>query len=117
MRVCSVHGCPELYPTSEGSKCRAHRAQADHARGTARERGYTTKGHQTFRNAVLTRDPICVTPNCTAWATVADHHPRTRRELLNLGLNPNDPNYGRGLCVTHHNQHTAATTPGGWANQ
>ena len=113
MRVCSVSGCPTLYPSTEGSRCQAHRRQADKARGTATERGYTSRGHRYFRNAVLTRDPICVTCDLSE-STVADHYPRSRKELLELGLNPNDPAYGRGLCANCHNAETAQHQPGGW---
>ena len=112
MRVCSTPGCPELFPASEGSRCANHRRQAERAR---RPQGnpYSTTGHRRFRNTVLTRDPICTACH-QALSTVADHYPRTRRELEDAGLNPNDPTYGRGLCKSCHDTHTAHTTPGGW---
>ena len=116
MRVCSVHGCATIYPTSEGSRCVAHRREGDRRRGTATERGYTGKGHKAFRTAVLMRDPICVLCG-VAFSTVADHYPRTRKELLELGLDPNDPQYGRGLCKTDHDRETAKNQPGGWNDQ
>jgi 5-methylcytosine-specific restriction protein A len=112
MRVCAVHGCPDVYEGSN-SKCPRHRAAADRGRGNARERGYNTAGHQHFRGAVLERDPICVL--CDAvFATVADHHPHSRRELEAAGLNPNDPQYGRGLCHDCHSIETAKHQPGGF---
>lgn len=114
MRVCSVPGCPQLYPKDEGSRCARHRAQADRRRGTAHERGYASRGHQHFRDTILTRDPICTVPGCINLSTIADHYPRSRRELVDLGLNPNDPQYGRALCKMHHDQSTAANEPGGW---
>lgn len=76
-------------------------------------RVYNTAGHHRFREAVLTRDPICVACNL-ALSTVADHYPRDRRTLEELALDPNDPQYGRGLCSRCHNTHTAATSPGGF---
>lgn len=103
MRVCSTPNCPNLHPNP--GRCPTCRAQADRAR---RPHGnpYATQGHQTFRHQVLTRDPICVL--CLrARATVADHHPHERRDLIEQGLNPNDPKYGRGLCVTCHNAKSA----------
>lgn len=112
MRVCSVPGCPELYP-GKHSRCPTHRKQADQARGTAYDRGYNTPGHRAFRAAVLTRDPICVLCK-QAFSTIADHHPRSRKELIELGLNPNDPDAGRGLCKPCHDTATAAHQPGGW---
>lgn len=113
MRVCSVHGCPTLYPSGEGSRCPTHRAEADRRRGTSTERGYNSAGHRSFRDTVLERDPICVLCNA-AQSTVADHHPLSRRELIDAGLNPNDPQYGRGLCKRDHDRETATHQPGGW---
>lgn len=113
MRVCSVHGCPELYPATEGSRCPRHRADADKARGTATQRGYNSQGHQHFRRTVIHRDPVCVACNI-AITTVADHYPHSRKELIELGLDPNDPQYGRGLCKPCHDSETAANQPGGW---
>lgn len=113
MRVCNIPGCPTLYEGTEG-RCPQHAKQADRARGSSRDRGYNTPGHRAFRTAVLTRDIVCVIPGCMQWATVADHYPRSRRELVELALNPNDPQYGRGLCHTHHSVETAQHQPGGW---
>jgi len=110
-RVCSRPGCPTLH---EGTgKCPDCRAQADVAR---RPDGnpYRTAGHQAFRRAVLDRDPICVLCHI-AFATVADHYPTERRDLVSAGLDPNDPQYGRGLCSSCHNRWTAKSSPGGWA--
>ena len=114
MKVCNVAGCPELF-NGRGGRCPAHERQAQRARGTSSQRGYTSRGHATFRAAVLQRDPICVACNL-APSTVADHYPHTRRELVELGLNPNDPSRGRGLCKRCHDKHTAQTSPGGWHN-
>lgn len=113
MRVCSVAGCPEIYPVAEGSKCHSHRRQADRARGTAAERGYGGRGHRSFRTSVLERDPICVLCEIEQ-STEADHHPYSRKELEDLGLNPNDPRFGRGLCSSCHKIETAKAQPGGW---
>ena len=111
MKVCNVTGCPTLFE-GKGGRCPAHAREARGKR--VGNKVYSTRGHRTFRDAVLTRDVVCVIPTCVQWATVADHYPRTRLELVALGLNPNDPQYGRGLCAQHHNQHTAATSPGGF---
>ena len=93
--------------------CTTCATAAEQARGTATQRGYTSTGHRRFRAQVLTRDPICQLCHKT-WATIADHHPLTRRELIDLNRDPNDPTAGRGLCKPCHDRHTAATTPGGW---
>jgi 5-methylcytosine-specific restriction protein A len=113
MRVCSVPGCATLYPNTQGSRCPTHVRQADKARGTSAERGYNTPGHRKFRAAVLNRDPICTLCGIKQ-STVADHYPHSRKELIALGLNPNDPQYGRGLDKQCHDRETAIHQPGGW---
>ena len=113
MRVCSVHGCGEIYPKGEGTRCRTHRAMADRARGTSTERGYTSAAHREFRRQVIQRDLICQLCGLEP-ATVADHYPRSRKELIELGLDPNDPQYGRGLGHRCHSIETAQNQPGGW---
>jgi 5-methylcytosine-specific restriction protein A len=98
MRVCSVPGCPTIY-NGTTTRCPTHQQEANETHW-ANTRDYNTPGHRTqFRPAVLKRDPICVICH-KAPSTVADHHPLTRRELLAVGKNPNDPQYGRGLCTT-----------------
>lgn len=109
LKVCSKPGCAALV---DAGRCADHRAQADRAR---RPDGnpYRSKGHRRFREGVLARNPICVL--CLKMrATVADHHPKSRRELVRLGLNPDDPQHGRGLCKRCHDRETAAHQPGGW---
>jgi 5-methylcytosine-specific restriction protein A len=107
-RPCSMCGKPVV----RSGKCSKHYSQADRRRGTATQRGYTSREHrEDFRAVILARDPICV--ECgEAPATQADHFPRTRRQLIADGDNPNDPRWGRGLCGSCHSRHTANTTPG-----
>jgi 5-methylcytosine-specific restriction protein A len=112
MKVCNVPGCPELVPGGTG-RCPDHRRAAEHARGNATQRGYSSRGHQRFRAAVLRRDPICVVCQRAA-STVADHWPTSRRELEAGGKDPNDPRHGRGLCASCHGKETAAHQPGGF---
>lgn len=116
LKVCPVPGCPEL--VREG-RCQRHTREVDRARGTAAERGYNSAGHlRRFRPGVLERDQLCVL--CEAegrpptLATVADHWPLSRRELIAQGLDPDDPQRGRGLCKPHHDRSTAQAQPGGW---
>ena len=114
-RVCPVAGCAAL---TDSGRCEKHRRESDRARGTAAQRGYGGRGHASFRADVLARDPICVLCEAegkTRLATVADHYPLSRRELVAQGLDPNDPNHGRGLCKPHHDRETARHQPGGWA--
>ena len=113
MKPCSTAGCPELVEHGT-SRCEDCAAQADRRRGTATERGYNSRGHHRFRRKVLERDPICVIDGCMAPATIADHWPVSRRDLVAKGLDPNDPSRGRGLCVRCHGRETAVHQPGGW---
>ena len=110
-RICSVPGCPEILP--KAGKCAAHARAADRARGTFRERGYRA-GHDRFRAAILAAEPRCRL--CPAPATVADHWPRSRRELVAAGADPDDPRHGRALCASCHGRETQAAPDqrGGW---
>lgn len=110
LKVCSTPGCPELVPTG---RCQAHTREADRARGTARERGYDHAHRTRFRRRVLDRDPICT--RCHRAPSVhADHYPLSRRELVARGMDPHDPQHGRGLCHSCHSRDTAHHQPGGW---
>jgi 5-methylcytosine-specific restriction protein A len=109
-RICSVPGCPE-YTTS--GRCEDHRQQAEQKRGSARQRGYGKQHEQRFRPGVLAKNPTCVL--CGQAPSVhADHWPLSRRELVEQGLDPDDPKHGRGLCGPCHSSETAANQPGGW---
>lgn len=100
-------------PVTRGGVCARHYRQADHARGTARERGYDAEHREHFRLPVLERDgPRCAIRDCTTAATVADHYPRTRKQIIADGDDPNNPDYGRALCKRHHDSHTASTSIG-----
>lgn len=110
LTVCSIPGCPELTDTG---RCTTHRAEAEARRGTARQRGYGHRHEKRFRAGVLRRDPICVL--CRQRPSKhADHHPLSRRELVEQGLDPDDPAHGRGLCHSCHSTETAQHQPGGW---
>lgn len=120
LRVCTTPGCGALLPAGEvrcaACKRKLDRSRRADAKGKA-SNPYATKGHRSFRAAVLARDPRCVCVGecgqhvgmCGRPATVADHWPRERVELVSLGLNPNDPRCGRGLCARCHNAKTART--------
>jgi 5-methylcytosine-specific restriction protein A len=49
-----------------------------------------------------------------AAATVADHYPLSHAELVASGMDPYDPENGRGLCAPCHNRWTGKST-GGWS--
>lgn len=112
-RPCSgAYGCRD--PIVAQGKCRRHlaskRRRSDQIRGSSTERGYDGDHRELFRDQVLMRDKyVCVIDGCRARATDADHYPRSRRELLAAGLDPNDPQYGRALCHSCHSRHTGRT--------
>ena len=106
-RPCSRVGCSGKAQDGH-SLCARHlsrqRAHSDTKRKATRT-DYSARGHRSFRSAVLGEQPWCV--RCGGEATVADHYPLRRRELIARGLDPDDPQYGRGLCAPCHNSHTA----------
>ena len=111
-RACPTVGCPEL---TAGGRCASCRAQADRARGSSTERGYARNPeHRAFRAAVLARHPVCAICR-EAPSVIADHWPKSRRELAAAGLDVNDPAAGRGLCRPCDGRQTAERQPGGWA--
>lgn len=112
-KLCSVAGCPVLFEGTK-SRCPRHERTADRTRGTSRQRGYDRDHEVLFRTKVLARDRFCVICKKRP-ARDADHYPRSRRELEAAGLDPNDPQYGRGLCGPCHSKSTTLHQPGGWA--
>ncbi len=113
-RVCGKPGCANTYDGDQ-SRCDDHltRAKKAHWQDT---KVYKSAGHREFRRQVLEADPICVLCLIRA-AVVADHWPKSRKDLVLLGFNPDDPRFGRGLCRGCHNTQTAQHQPGGWANR
>lgn len=124
MTVCSVPGCPEL---TTGGRCDEHKRQAERRRGGYAQRGGGNQPRwRRIRNRVLERDPLCTCtdeahghgPRCLDPATVADHYPTSKRELVAQGVpDPDAMRRLRGLCASCHGKHTAATSPGGWNAQ
>lgn len=115
-------GCPELVDRLTGDCPRGHKAtqrraaqqRTDSARPNARARGYDHTHERSFRRPVLKRDPICVLCH-NAPSLHADHWPHTRDQLITMGANPNDPQWGRGLCPSCHSAETARHD-GGYGN-
>lgn len=113
LKVCSRPGCPHLTATGRCSDCAR---AADQARGTAAARGYDSTW-RARRHAYLVRHPLCLRlhPTCTAMATVADHHPTSRRDLITAGCTDPDADHRiRPLCKPCHDIETARNQPGGW---
>lgn len=111
LRICSTPGCPEY---TDRGRCPDCRTKAERKRGKVAARGYSGQHVARFRRGVLDRDPVCVVCR-KAPATEADHWPMSRRELIDQGLDANDPARGRGLCKSCHSSETAINQPGGIA--
>lgn len=106
---CSVPGCPEL---TSGGRCEAHRRQDEALRRANGSGAYSSSRWQRIRKAFLYRNPWCVL--CMRQATVADHYPLSRRQLISRGVDPDTPARLRPLCTLCHNKETAKHQPGGW---
>jgi 5-methylcytosine-specific restriction protein A len=106
MRPCVRNGCGKKALPKLGT-CRAHtqqvRAHSDRKREGTRG-SYSHKAWRECRAVVLDVNPWCVL--CGHLATVADHHPIKRRDLVAQGLDPNDPDRCRSLCKPCHDRHT-----------
>ena len=116
LRPCATPRCPNLVPagTTRCDNCETT-AQADYRsrRDPFTNAHYKSRGHARFRRRVLARDPVCVLCH-DAVATDADHYPLSLKQLLEHGLDPNNPANGRGLCHSCHAKETARLQPGGW---
>lgn len=110
MSVCSTVGCPEV---TKGGRCDGCKAKAEKQRRPDGNPYNSTQHRKVFRTKVLDKDPICVVCRVKR-STVADHYPLSRRELVRLKLDPNDPDRGRGVCKPCHDRETAQHQPGGW---
>ncbi len=109
---CSQPGCPEL---TSGGPCEAHKAQREAQR---EERGTSARGLRWVRRrkAYIYSNPWCLL--CGRAATVADHYPLSRKQLVAKGVaDPDAFAHLRPLCVPCHNRETAKHQPGGWASE
>lgn len=111
MRVCAEPGCPAL---TNATRCDKHRKQKrrteDARRPNARARGYD-KHWQQRRADFLRAFPVCI--DCGAPATVADHSPRTRTELIAAGVpDPDAFGFLEPRCAPCHNRKTASVDGG-----
>jgi 5-methylcytosine-specific restriction protein A len=114
LKVCIEAGCPEL---SDQSRCERHRRDT---RPSASRRGYGV-GWRKRRELFLAVNPTCI--DCLAPATVADHDPLTRDELIRRGdPDPDAFHHLKPRCASCHSRKTATRdggfgrTPGGYPN-
>lgn len=126
LRACAHPGCPTL--TTSHTRCPQHtaaqRKASDTHRPNANQRGYGSQWRRTART-FLRAHPTCI--DCGDPATVPDHSPLTRRELVAHGItNPDAPAFLRPRCKPCHDrktvredggfgrQPTRVTPPNGW---
>lgn len=113
LTTCSA-GCGELVKSGRCDDCSR---SAEQHRGNFRQRGYGRGHDKRFRPGVLQRDincVLCIQEQRWTPATVADHWPLGRDELIARGMDPDDPKHGRGLCHQCHSKETAINQPGGF---
>ncbi len=115
--VCPVPGCPTL---TAGGRCPAH-GKPDR-RPNASQRGYGARW-QKIRSAFLAAHPLCAGvdgehhPHCDGQATVPDHAPLTRRELVARGVaDPDAWEYLVPLSTACHGWKTVRYD-GGWGRE
>nr|DAT23874.1 MAG TPA: HNH endonuclease bacteriophage, HNH Endonuclease, DNA.52A [Caudoviricetes sp.] len=116
LKPCPTPGCPALIPPTT----RACPECLKRVRHTTDTKPYTSVGHRKARAKLLALHPYCQCEGCKAHkglctqkATVADHFPLERFELIAEGKDPNDTRFMRALCKQCHDIKTAATRPAG----
>lgn len=125
LRVCSVPGCPNL---CSGGRCDQCRAQAERDRAGHKLRGGGNDARwRARRHQCLVRDPLCVCADdghghdgreCIRPSAVADHSPRTKRELIDQGVrDPDALEFLQGKCKSCHDRISARDSPGGFRIQ
>lgn len=110
---CTVAGCP--HPSFTGGPCPTHAHTRARQRGSATAQGYG--GDWPERAArYLTWHPVCAL--CGGPSAIADHWPRSRRQLVRDGVtDPNADRYLRPLCQPCHRRQSGLRQPGGWNAQ
>lgn len=114
MTTCTEPGCPQLVAHGYCDQHRKQRRrQSDSRRPSASVRGYDHKWRKNAQ-AFLMFHPTCI--DCGNKATVPDHDPTSRADLLAQGVtDPDAWHRMKPRCTTCHNKRTAQAQPGGWA--
>jgi len=103
-------GCKRA-PAVDHGRCSAclpaylkvQRQRTDDKRGSASARGYGAAWSATAAAFLAAAGHRCAIPGCHRRASVADHYPRTRRELVDAGVTDPDAWHRlRPLCRHHH---------------
>jgi 5-methylcytosine-specific restriction protein A len=101
VRVCTEFGCGAW--VEHGGRCPRHRTPD--LRPSAARRGYGSRWRAN-RARFLQANPICV--DCGFLATVPDHDPVSRAELIRQGdPDPDAWHHLKPRCATCHNRRTA----------
>ena len=113
---CTTPGCPGRVTTGRCAHCLETRQTNPRLRiETTAERGYGSPW-RTRRYAYLTTHPYCAL--CGRLATIADHYPIARRQLVATGdPAPDADHHLRPLCKPCHDHETGLRQPGGWRQQ
>lgn len=110
-KPCSQAGCPNTTP--RGGPCDEHRRQRERQRKADGNAVYTQSAWQRVRKRFLYHNPWCSL--CARQATVADHWPVSRRDLVAQGVaDPDSHRNLRPLCKACHDRETARLQPGGF---
>lgn len=116
LKPCPTPGCPALIPTKD----RACKECLKRIRHTTDRTPYKSIAHRRARAKLLALHPYCQCEGCKAHkglctqkATIADHYPLERFELIAEGKDPNALCYMRALCKKCHDIKTASTRPAG----
>jgi len=112
MRPCTSPGCQGRAASGRCEKCRSRQRKTwDRRRGRQYERYGPLWPIR--RLNYLGENPWCLL--CGKMATVPDHWPIDRKQLLAMGVpDPDADEYLRPLCAPCHNRQTAVHQPGGW---
>lgn len=101
-RLCS--GCGSIVKGRCPTCTKATRQASDQQRLTPAQRGYDSHWRRVIRPAFLRRHPICVL--CGGLASVPDHWPETRAELVTRGVTDPDAEHRlRALCKPCHDRY------------
>lgn len=119
MKVCTEPGCPALVPSG---RCPQHGPKTA-PRPSTTAQGYGARW-RAARDPFIAAHPLCQGdgagghhPRCDGRATVADHDPITRRELVRLGdPNPDAWHHLVARSAACHGRKTALFD-GGWGNR
>ena len=113
LRPCTTPGCPGRADTGRCPHCRTGRQHNPRTKvETSADRGYSATWRARRRD-YLTTHPVCAL--CGRMATIPDHYPMPRRQLVAAQVaDPDADEHLRPLCDNCHRRQTGLRQPGGW---